>query len=323
VGRRVEQVQRRVSSRTRRFGWRGLDEWREARRPRALWPALALPGVLWLLAFFVVPFYVILSMAGGGTDAFADPIPEWNPLQWDLGRIGDAFTAIAPGGDSWNPMWRTVKYVAVALSLCFLIAYPVAYYVARKAARNKGLLLLLLLAPFWISYLMRMLAWINLLQDDGYVNDVMAPLPFVSPSSWLDGRWQTVVLGLVYGYIPFLILPLYAALDRIDGRLIEASRDLGIGPIRTFFKVTVPLSRQGMMAAGVITALPMFGDYYTQDLLSASPRTSMLGNQIYSFLKSGQSKQVGAALVVAMSTFLGILMAYYLWSTNAAAKDVR
>jgi spermidine/putrescine transport system permease protein len=156
------------------------------------------------------------------------------------------------------------------------------------------------------------------------VNDVADFLPFVEPTSWLDGRWQTLVLGLVYGYIPFLILPLYAALDRIDGRLIEASRDLGIGPIRTFFQVTLPMSRQGMLAAAVITALPMFGDYYTQTLLSASPETSMLGNQVETYLlRSGASRDIGAALVVVMSAFLAILMAYYLWSTNRAAEEAR
>lgn len=306
-----------------RFG-RGLAEWREARPPRALWPGLAAPGVAWLLAFFAVPFYAIVSLAAGGVNEFAEPVPEWNPLRWDLGRISDVFVAVLPGGDLWHPMRRTIVYVTLALVLCFLIAYPVAYYVSRHAGRRKGLLLLLLLAPFWISYLMRMLAWINLLQVDGYVNDLLAPLPFVDRTAWLDGRWETLVLGLVYGYIPFLILPLYAALDRIDGRLIEASRDLGIGPVRTFFKVTMPLSRQGMLAAAVITALPMFGDYYTQVLLSSSTKTTMLGNQIETYLlRSGSSRDIGAALVFVMSALLAVLMAYYLWSTNAASKEVR
>ena len=141
-------------------------------------------------------------------------------------------------------------YVGAALPICFLIGYPVAYYVARYAGRRRGLLLALLLAPFWINYLMRMLAWVNLLQDDGYVNDVTAAVG-LGRVNWLDGRAVTVVLGLVYGYVPFLVLPLFAALDRIDGRVLEASRDLGIGPAATFLRVTLPLSRQGMLAAAV------------------------------------------------------------------------
>lgn len=305
------------------LGRRARAEWREARPPRALWPVLALPGVGWLCVFFVVPFYAVIAIAAGGVDEFAEPVPEWNPLQWNGSLILDGFRGVLPGGDQSNAMQRTVQYVSLALFACYLIGYPVAYYVARLGGRRKGMLLLLLLAPFWISYLMRMLAWLNLLQTDGYVNDVAAVLPFVSPTNWLDGRWYTVVFGLVYGYLPFFVLPLYSALDRIDQRLIEASRDLGIGPIATFRRVTLPLSRQGLLAAGAITALPMFGDYYTQDLLSQSPSTSMIGNQINTFLRSGASKQTGAALVLVLSMFLAILMAYYLWSTNAASTEVR
>ena len=138
-------------------------------------------------------------------------------------------------GEFGQPFLRTFEYVFASIILCFIIGYPVAYYVARYGGKRRGLLLGLLLAPFWVSYLMRMLAWVNLLQDDGYVNDVLRNLHLVSrPVDWLDGRPYTVVLGLVYGYVPFLILPLYAALDRIDVRLLEASRDLGVSPWRTF-----------------------------------------------------------------------------------------
>jgi spermidine/putrescine transport system permease protein len=204
-----------------------------------------------------------------------------------------------------------------------MIGYPVAYYVARFGGRRKSLLLALILAPFWINYLMRMLAWINLLQDDGYVNDALRALHVVNhPVNWLNGRPASVVLGLVYGYVPFFILPLYAALDRIDIRLLEASRDLGVGPIRSFVHVTLPLSAQGALAASVITALPMFGDYYTTDLLSGSPRTSMIGNQIQFYLLNSSEKNKGAALVVVLSAMLMVLMAYYLVTTDRAARAV-
>ena len=170
---------------------------------------------------------------------------------------------------------------------------------------------------------MRMLAWVNLLQDDGYVNDVTARCSGSTGSNWLDGRPFTVVLGLVYGYVPFFILPLFAALDRIDDRLLEASRDLGDGSGATFLRVTLPLSRQGMLAAAVITALPMIGDYYTADLLSGSPRTSMIGNQIEFYLFEGSQKNAGASLVVILSVFLMVAMAYYLWSTDRATRELR
>jgi spermidine/putrescine transport system permease protein len=170
---------------------------------------------------------------------------------------------------------------------------------------------------------MRMLAWINLLQDDGYVNDVLGGLHIIdSPVNWLNGRPAAVVLGLVYGYVPFFILPLYAALDRIDGRLLEASRDLGVGPTRSFLHVTLPLSRSGLLGAAVITALPMFGDYYTTELLSGAPRTSMIGNQIQFYLLNSSEKNMGAGLVVVLSVMLMVLMAYYLITTDRATRQL-
>ena len=145
---------------------------------------------------------------------------------------------------------------------------------------------------------MRMLAWVNLLQEDGYVNDSPRPARDRPRRTGSTDEPFTVIIGLVYGYVPFLILPLFAALDRIDQRVLEASRDLGMGPARTFWRVTLPMSRQGILAAGVITALPMMGDYYTADLLSGSPRTSMVGNQIEFYLFEGSQKNAGASLVV-------------------------
>jgi ABC-type spermidine/putrescine transport system permease subunit I len=295
-----------------------------SRRPRWLWPALALPGTAWMVVFFAVPFYGVMAIAGGRDNLlFNTRDPEWNPLKWRW----DAFSTVWHGiqnGDFGQPFLRTFEYVFAAIVICFLIGYPVAYYVARYGGKRRGLLLGLLLAPFWISYLMRMLAWVNLLQDDGYVNDVLRGLHLVSrPVDWLDGRPSTVVLGLVYGYVPFLILPLYAALDRIDIRLLEASRDLGMSPFRTFVQVTLPLSRQGILAGAAITALPMFGDYYTNTLLSASPRTNMIGNQIQNAVQTNSTRGIGAALVIVLTLLLAVLMAYYLYSSNAAAKELR
>jgi spermidine/putrescine transport system permease protein len=167
---------------------------------------------------------------------------------------------------------------------------------------------------------MRMFAWINLLQGDGYVNRALMALGIVDrPVQWLTGRPWTVILGLVYGYIPFMILPLYATLDRISASTLEASRDLGAGQISTFLRVTLPLSRQAILAGGIIVTLPMFGDYFTQTLLSASPKTAMLGNIIVSSLTSSLVK-VGASLVVIMMLLLIVPMVYYLRSTTRARE---
>jgi ABC-type spermidine/putrescine transport system permease subunit I len=295
-----------------------------ARSPtRFAWPAFAFPGVAWLILLFVVPFYGVLAVAFGRVDPiFGSPVPEWSPVEWDTSSFTDVLDGVF--GGQFQPVFlRTIAYVAIALALCFVIGYPVAYYVARYGGRRKALLLALILAPFWINYLMRMLAWINLLQDDGYVNDTLSAFHVIdNPVNWLNGRPMAVILGLVYGYVPFFILPLYAALDRIDTRLLEASRDLGVGPVRSFVHITLPLSKQGLLAAAVITALPMFGDFYTTELLSGAPRTSMIGNQIQFFLLNSSEKNVGAALVVVLAVMLMVLMAYYLVTTDRASRVV-
>src|SRR6201995_417615 len=259
---------------------------RPARGRRNLfWIALAAPGMLWLVLLFVIPFYAALAIGMGQLDRlFETPIAVWNPFGWSLANVINVGKDIAGGTSFAGPIiGRTLLYVLAAAVLCLVIGYPAAYFVARFAGRRKGLFLLLLIAPFWISYMMRMLAWIDLLQTNGYVNRTLAFLGLTSsahPINWLGGKSMAVILGLVYGYIPYLILVLYAGLDRIDQRLIEASRDLGLGRIRTFLRVTLPLSRQTIITALLITMLPMLGDYFTNQMLSGATNTSMLGNVI-------------------------------------------
>jgi ABC-type spermidine/putrescine transport system permease subunit I len=259
-----------------------------------------------------------VAVALGTVDPiFQTPQPVWNPLDWNTRAFSFVFSELFTWGGIFQRVFlRTIVYVAIAIVLSLAIAYPVAYYIARYGGRWKGLLLAGLVAPFFISYLMRMLAWINLLQEDGWVNDVLVWLRIVeTPVSWLDGRASAVILGLVYGYVPFMILPLYAFLDRIDPRLLEAARDLGANGFHTFRLVTLPLSTPAVLAGIVIIALPMFGDYYTPDLLSGSPNTSLIGNQINLYIKGGQQVPVGAALVVVLMVILLVLMLYYLFST--------
>jgi len=293
--------------------------------PRWLWPVFALPGVVWLILLFLVPFYAVVGVAFGTVDPiFQNPIPEWNPLHWEAAQVMDTLRGFIPGHEYWLVFLRTTEYVAVSLGLCLLIGYPVAYYISRHARRTKTLLLVLLILPFWVSFLMRMLAWVNLLAPDGYVNEFLrwshiAP----HPPDWLNGNPVSVILALVYGYIPYLILPLLAALDRIDRSLLEAARDLGASPFQAFLHVMLPLSKTGILGASVIIALPMFGDYYTPNIISGSPRTSMIGNQIDLYFHGGPQPAVGAALTLILSAFLAVLMAYYLWSVARTQRQAR
>jgi spermidine/putrescine transport system permease protein len=292
------------------------------RATRRLWPALALPGTFWLVALFLVPVYAVMAVAfGGSVNIFGEPIPAWNPLDWQFTTFSQVISDSVSG--PYQAVWlRTALYTATALVICVAVGYPVAYYTARLAGRRRGLVLALILAPWWINYITRMLAWVNLLQDDGYVNKALGIIN-ISPVSWLAGNPVTVVIALAYGYLPFFIIPLFASLDRIDQRLLEASRDLGVGSVRTFLHVTLPLSKLGLITALVITALPMAGDYYTNAIVSGSPSTTMIGNQIELFLLQGPSKNFGAALVLLLSLVLLFFMAYYLVLTQRASRSAR
>ena len=292
---------------------------------RWLWPGFALPGVVWLIVLFVVPFYAVVAVAFGTVDPIlSQPVPIWNPLEWNAGWMLEVLDRLAPGGSFWDVAVRTIEYVAVALGLSLLIGYPVAYYIARHAGRTKSLLLILVVAPLWISYLMRMLAWVNLLSPDGYVNRFLMFIHVIGePRDWLGGQPSTVVFALVYGYIPFMILPLYAALDRIDRSHLEAARDLGASPFSTFLHVTLPLSKIGILGGAVLIALPMFGDYYTPNIVSGAPQTSMIGNQIDLYFHGGPQPTIGAAITVVLTLFLSVLMAYYMWTIHRASQAAR
>src|SRR6201991_3329420 len=179
---------------------------------------LTAPGIFWLGAFFVFRLYVVLCIVFGQIDPlFRTPIPVWNPLQWDPSQFNYVLTHIVGANGIFGPaLVRTAVFVLAASSLCLLIAFPVAYYVARLSGKRKGLLLALLIAPFWISYMMRMFAWVNLLQNDGIVNKVLSFGGLFNVGiDWLTGQPVVVILGLVYGYVPYMILPLYAGLDRL------------------------------------------------------------------------------------------------------------
>jgi spermidine/putrescine transport system permease protein len=284
-----------------------------------LWAALAAPGAFWLLFFFAVPFYAVACVAFGSVDPiFRDAIPQWNPMHWSFNEFGAVFSSVT-SGPLRGVFARTIVYVVSAMIISFAIGFPVAYYLARHAGKRRMLLLLLIIAPFWVNYLMRMLAWVNLLSPSGLFSRLVGM--FGVQYNWLDGSPITVILGLVYGYVPFLILPLYATLERLDWRLVEAARDLGATSRQAFRVVTVPMAKAGVAAAAVLIALPMFGDYYTNDLLSRSPKTEMLGNQIDYYINNSSQPQRGAILVIMLSTLLLIALSWYLRSTSKIGKE--
>jgi spermidine/putrescine transport system permease protein len=276
----------------------------------------------------VVPFYALVSMAGGGIGPTGAAVPEWNPLYWDRASFRYVFENIFTGGGVYQGVFaRTIVFVVVAVTVCVLVGYPVAYHVSRLQGRRRGVMLALLVLPFWISYLMRMLAWVGLLNERGLVNRVLQGIGLISePYPFLQGKPLTVIFGLVYGYTPFFILPLFASLDRLQNSFLEAAWDLGASSWGTFRRVTLPLSKQGVLAGIAIIMLPMFGDFYTAYLLSGGrPETSMIGNAISGLLLESSfayAQARGAALVTVLAVFVAILTLYYIVSTARATREV-
>jgi spermidine/putrescine transport system permease protein len=299
---------------------------------RWTWRLLALPGVAWLSIFFIVAFYAVIAVAFGNQDSFSQPVPFWNPLDWNVGYVLDVLRNIWHGDQYLTVFLRTFAFVAIAMSISLAIGYPVAYFAARHVRGRRGaIVLVLLVLPFWINYLMRMLAWINLLSPGGWATSFLHSVGierlFIwlgllsTRGGWLDGQSSTVIIALVYGYVPYLILPLYAALGRIDQRQIEAARDLGASPFGGFLRVTLPLSVPAILAGVVLTALPMFGDYYTPDLVCAAPKCNMIGNQIDQLTRQGSEKVTGAVLTIILALVLLVLMVYYLRTTRRASDE--
>ena len=208
---------------------------------------------------------------------------------------------------------RSVLYALATVVLCLLLGYPVAYYIARFGGRRKQVLIALVVVPFFVNYLIRTYAWVALLSDEGVINGLLG-----ESIRFLNTPWA-VILGLVYGYLAFMILPVYAALDRMDPALIEAGKDLYGTEWRTFVHVTWPTTFQGVLAGSVLVFLPAVGDFVAAQLLGG-PETYMVGNLIQQQFFGAEDWPFGGALTVVMMLFLLLFMVFYL---RSAAREAR
>ena len=242
------------------------------RRSRRFTPyLLLLPGLVWLAIFFVVP---LITLLGTSTQTPA-PSGETGAFQqtFRVANYWDALTAYQ------TQFVRSFTYAGIATVLALAIAYPLAYAIAFKVGRARNLLLVLVVAPFFCSFILRTLAWRQILADEGFVVHTMKSLHLLAPTATLTASAVAVVAGITYNFLPFMTLPLYASLERIDPRLIEAGSDLYAGGLTVFRKVTLPLSMPGVVAGTLLTFIPAAGDYVNAQLLG-NPSTSMVGNVV-------------------------------------------
>ena len=203
---------------------------------------------------------------------------------------------------AWS-YWKSIQVAAISTAILLLIAYPVAYALARAPRRWQATLVLLVVLPFWTSFLIRVYAWINILQHDGLLNQALLALRIVdAPISWLATDYA-VYLGIVYSYFPFMVLPLYAALEKLDRTLLEAAADLGAPPWRTFLAVTVPLSAPGIVAGALLCFIPIVGEFVIPDLLGSSS-TAMIGQTLWAEFFANRDWPVASAVAIVLLAIL-------------------
>jgi spermidine/putrescine transport system permease protein len=272
---------------------------RPRRVPTAFW--LLLPGGLWLLLFFVIPFYSLVATSlydpSGGVD-------RGYRMTWHFANYAHALNDYA------GPLARSLGYGAIATLLCLALGYPLAYAIAFKAGRWRNLMLLLVIAPFFTSFLVRTLAWQLILADQGLLVQTLKALRVLGAESRVLATPVAVVAGLTYNFLPFMVLPLYAALEKIDPRLMEAAGDLYASPLRGFLTVTLPLSLPGVVAGTLLTFIPAAGDYINAQLLG-NTQTRMLGNVIQDlFIRVGDYPSAGALSMILMIVIVVLVVAY-------------
>ncbi|WP_062294089.1 ABC transporter permease [Demequina phytophila] len=262
---------------------------------------LILPAAVWLAIFFVVPFYSLLATS------LYDPegsVLTGYDVTWHLANYWDALSEYG------TVMLRSLWYGAIATFFCLILGYLLSYAIAFKAGRWKTVMLVLVIAPFFTSFLIRTLAWKMILADDGFVVNTLQALHLMGDDGRLLATPVAVVAGLTYNFLPFMILPLYTSLEKMDPKLNEAAADLYANPFTRFWKVTWPLSLPGVVGGTLLTFIPATGDYINAELLG-SPNERMVGNVIQSlFTTQGNYALAGALSVSLMVIIVAMVLVY-------------
>jgi spermidine/putrescine transport system permease protein len=257
--------------------------------------ALLTPGMGWLLLFFVVPMYFLgkMSLEQGLFPLFS--------FGWAWGNFSDAVSTYQ------TQFVRSLQYAGTATAIALAISYPLAYWIAFRGGRWKNLFLLLVIAPFFVTYLIRTLAWETILSDNGVVVTFLQNIHVLGPGGRLLATSAAVIAGITYNFLPFMVLPLYVSLEQVDPRLIEAASDLYANRILSFLRVTLPLSLPGVFAGVLLTFIPAMGDFINAQLLG-TPRQYMIGNVIQSQFLSLRNYPTAAALSLSLMGAILVLV---------------
>ena len=273
---------------------------------------------LWLLALFLIPFVIVLKISFSQT---VMALPPYRPvLDLAAGWTGlkdfaahlttDAYALLGSDNLYLRSYLKSLEVAGLSTALLLAIGYPIAYGIVRSPRALQPLLVMLVVLPFWTSFLIRVYAWMNILQRDGLLNDVLMRLQLIdAPRVWLSTD-TAVYIGLVYSYLPFMVLPLYAVLEKLDPTLLEAAADLGCTRLRAFWRVTFPLSLPGVAAGALLCFIPITGEFVIPDLLGGS-RTLMIGQTLWTEFFSNRDWPVASAIAVALLVLLLVPILFY------------
>lgn len=268
----------------------------------------------WLLLFFLAPFFFVLKISLAET-VIASP-PYTPMIEW----IDEGVMHIRVVIDNFAYLWEddlyaltylnSLKISVVSTILCLFLGYPIAYAIVRSSHTTKHILLMLIILPFWTSFLLRVYAWMGLLADQGTINDLLIMLGIIDEPIRMLYTTFAVYVGIVYTYVPFMILPLYANMEKLDWELLEAAADLGARPMTTFFTVTLPMTSPGILAGSLLVFIPATGEYVIPDLLGGG-NVLMIGRVLYNEFNANVDWPVASAVAIALLLLLVLPMMLY------------
>ncbi len=266
----------------------------------------------WLTVFFLAPFLIVFKISLSQTVIAQPPyLPVldlsagWQSLKNFVASLGlDAYGLLASDPIYLLSYLKSLQVAGISTAILIAIGYPIAYGIARSPRRLQPVLIMLVILPFWTSFLIRVYAWVNILQRDGLLNDLLISLHVIdAPAAWLASD-TAIYIGVVYSYLPFMVLPLYATLERMDEGLLEVAADLGCTRLRSFWLVTMPLSLPGLAAGALLCFIPIVGEFVIPDLLGGSD-SLMIGQTLWTEFFSNRDWPVASAIAI---TLLGLLV---------------
>ncbi|RME45580.1 MAG: ABC transporter permease [Chloroflexi bacterium] len=276
------------------------------RRNRSLQIAsLIFPSAFWLVVFFLAPLGIMLLYSFGRRGTYGGVVWDWNVQQY-LRFVDPLYLQI---------FFRSVWIAVLTTVICLVVGYPFAFFIARQPARRRSPLLLLVMIPFWTNFLIRTYAWILILRTEGLVNTVLLSLGLISQPLTLLYTSGAVILGLVYGYLPFMVLPLYASIEKFDFSLVEAAFDLGANEVRAFLRVVLPQTMPGVIAGCILVFIPSIGAFVTPDILGGA-KTVMIGNLVQQQFLTSRDWPFGSAVSFILMLIVTLAIVVYFRTTE-------